>query len=412
ADRGWPWLMPAFDLERFLEQGYAAQALAVRRDDLLHALKAGAESVYDIVLSTVTRHGRGAVGHVPGAHLRCPPADPAIESRALLRASRRWLADGEPGATVSATDRAGLRIHREPLARALSVIIPTRDHPDLLRTCIGSLVRHDGDIAIELIVVDNGSREPEALAYLDALKSDGARILRDDRAFNYARMNNDAVALASNEAVCLLNNDTEFVEPVFAEMLGRLRPADVGAVGVLMARETDVIQHGGVVLGSWHGAAHAFEDRMLGDEGYGRMLTTAHEVSAVTAACMVLRKADFLGVGGFDARRFPITFNDVDLCLKLRAAGKRIVMTPHVHIKHHESASRGHDADLAKRARAARELALLRQRWGHVLTDDPYYNPCLSLGTYPYAGLAALPRRMEGARRNIGLPPLEEPFPT
>ncbi len=413
--RGRPWLMPAFDLERFLEQGYAAQAFACHRETTSSALSDGATSVYDIILAAAERHGCSAIGHVAGARLRCPPADPEQDAPARLRATRRHLVRQDGAATASLVDGPDgpvIRVRREPVARAMSVIVPTRDHADLLETCVTSLTRQLGRIAIELIVVDNGSRDPDALDYLRNLERNGARIVRDRRAFNYARMNNEAVAIASNAVVCLLNNDTEFVEPVFEEMLGRLSPPDVGAVGVLMARETDVIQHGGVVLGPWYGAMHAFEDRMLGDPGYGGLLTTAHEVSAVTAACMMLRKADFLDVGGFDARRFPITFNDVDLCLKLRAAGKRIVMTPHVHIRHHESASRGHDADLAKRARAARELAMLRQRWGHVLTDDPSYNPYLSLGTYPYTGLAAVPRPAGRVRRNIGLPPLDEPFPT
>ncbi len=413
--RGWPWLMPAFDLERFLEQGYAAQAFACGRETVLGALSDGAASVYDVILAAAERHGCDAIGHVAGARLRCPPAALDEDGPALLGATRRHLVRQDGDATASLVDGPDgpvIRVRREPVARAMSVIVPTRDQAGLLETCVTSLTRQLGRIAIELIIVDNGSRDPDALDYLRNLERDGARIVRDRRAFNYARMNNDAVAIASNPVVCLLNNDTEFVEPVFEEMLGRLSPPDVGAVGVLMARETDVIQHGGVVLGHWYGAMHAFEDRMLRDPGYGGLLTTAHEVSAVTAACMVLRKADFLGVGGFDARRFPITFNDVDLCLKLRAAGKRIVMTPHVHIRHHESASRGHDADLAKRARAARELAMLRQRWGHVLTDDPLYNPYFSLGTYPYAGLAAVPRPAGRVRRNIGLPPLDEPFPT
>jgi len=171
-------------------------------------------------------------------------------------------------------------------------------------------------------------------------------------------------------------------------MLGRLAERDVGAVGALLLWPSGVVQHGGVVLGPGFAALHAFNDRMQGDPGYADLLRVAHEYSAVTAACLLIRRQDYLAVGGMDDLHFPVNFNDVDLCLKLRAAGKRIVFTPHARLLHQESASRGDDAAPDRAARFARELGALRARWGDVLANDPYYNPILSLDPVPFSALA------------------------
>jgi GT2 family glycosyltransferase len=124
------------------------------------------------------------------------------------------------------------------------------------------------------------------------------------------------------------------------------------------------------------------------------MLRVAHEASAVTAACLLTRRSDYLTVGGFDEFRFPVNFNDVDYCLKLRAAGKRIVFSPHARLIHHESASRGADSAPDRAGRFARELRNLRARWGECLMTDPYYNPTLSLDPIPFSALAWPPRTM------------------
>jgi hypothetical protein len=145
------------------------------------------------------------------------------------------------------------------------------------------------------------------------------------------------------------------------------------------------------VLGPNFAATHAFNDRTSNDPGYADLLRVAHECSAVTAACLLTRRTDYLGLGGMDEVRLTVSFNDVDYCLRLREAGKRIVFTPHAKLIHLESASRGQD----RAARFARELQVLRSRWGQVLIDDPYYNPTLSLDAVPFSALAWPPRNMK-----------------
>lgn len=151
-------------------------------------------------------------------------------------------------------------------------------------------------------------------------------------------------------------------------------------------------------------AAHAFNDRMDGDAGYGDLLRAAHECSAVTAACLLTRRRDFIDLGGMDEFRFPVNFNDVDYCLKLRAAGKRIVFTPHAKLLHRESASRGKDKDTDRKARFERELHNLRARWADVLAADPFYNPVLSLDPIPFSALAWPLRSMEPRRCDLPIP--------
>jgi O-antigen biosynthesis protein len=196
-----------------------------------------------------------------------------------------------------------------------------------------------------------------------------------------------------------LNNDIQAQsDDRLGEMLSRIVTEDVGAVGAQLLWPSGVVQHGGVVLGPNFAAAHAFNDRITGDNGYGDLLKVAHECSAVTAACLLTRRKDFIEVGGMDELRFPVNFNDVDYCLKLRALGKRVVLTPHAKLLHLESASRGADRSPDRKARFERELQNLRTKWADVLAADPFYSPLLSLDPIPYSALAYPLRSMEPRR--------------
>jgi GT2 family glycosyltransferase len=175
-------------------------------------------------------------------------------------------------------------------------------------------------------------------------------------------------------------------------MLSRIAEPDVGAVGATLLWPSEVVQHGGVVLGVNFAAGHAFSERINGDPGYGDLLVVARQCSAVTAACLLTRRRLFLDLGGFDEDHFPVNFNDVDFCLRLRARGYRIIVTPYAKLMHRESASRGRDTrhDLASRTQG--ELRNLRSAWGEALLSDPFYNPLLSLDETPFSALAWPPR--------------------
>jgi len=410
-----PFLMPAFDYERLLEQGYCAFVFAAWTEDVRRvAERLRPATLYDLIFGLLETAGASpggiSVGHVPFPIAALPdlaegslsqPHMSAVRAHLARRGQRARLVPGGP----SGFPLPILRIARElPSDRGVTAIVPTRDRADLLERCIATLHGSSRHVDLETIIVDNGSQEAETARLFDAFARDGIRVIRDDKAFNYARINNQAVAEARSNTILFLNNDVEFLdEDTLAEMLSRLVEPDVGAVGILMRRQNDVIQHGGVVLGPSFAAVHSYTDRVFGDPGYCDGLRVAHQCSAVTAACMMVRKRDFLSVGGFDATGFPIAFNDVDLCLKFGKAGLRTVLTPHQHILHHESVSRGRDDTLTRRPLFARELAKLRETWSAVLLDDPYYNPCLGRGHHPYDGLATDPLHLAPRLRTLRL---------
>jgi len=265
----------------------------------------------------------------------------------------------------------------------VALIVPTRNAQKLVETCVGSVRRLTQYPAYEIHLVDNGSDDPEALAAFEALARAGQVLLhRDPRPFNFSALNNAAVVRTDADLVCLLNNDIEALHPEWLEeMVSVAIQPGVGAVGAKLLYPDGRIQHGGVLVGL-HGAAdHAYAGAPGNAPGYAQQLLVRREVSAVTAACLVIRRALYLAVGGLDEEAFAVSFNDVDFCLKLRERGNRNVWTPHARLVHHESASRGKALRPEQQARADRELAALRTRWADALLDDPYHSPNLSLSS-------------------------------
>jgi GT2 family glycosyltransferase len=263
----------------------------------------------------------------------------------------------------------------------VTLIVPTRNARTLVETCVRTVRSITRYPSYELHLVDNGSDDPDALAAFEALARAGDLVLhRDARPFNFAALNNAAVERTDAELVCLLNNDIEAIHPEWLEeMVSVALQPGVGAVGAKLLYPDGRIQHGGVLVGL-HGAAdHAYAGAPGSAAGYAQQLLVRREVSAVTAACLVMRRALYLEVGGLDEEAFPVSFNDVDLCLKLRERGYRNVWTPHARLLHHESASRGKLLRPEQKARADRELATLRSRWASALLEDPYHSPNLSL---------------------------------
>jgi len=249
-------------------------------------------------------------------------------------------------------------------------------------------------VRYEIVLVDNDSVTKEAKAYMARFTDQKhGSVVRAPGLFNYSRLNNLGARTAQGDLLCLLNNDTEIVDPEWLiELVSRLSEPTTGAVAPVLLWPNRLVQHGGVVLGTNFSASNAFNDCLADDAGYGDLLRVAHESSAATAACLLVRRADYFAVGGFDEAAFPVLFNDVDFCLRLRDTGKRIIVTPHTQLIHLEAASRGEDRRPDQLARYRRELAALRARWGKVLAADPYYSPFLNLDPYPYSGLAWPPR--------------------
>lgn len=265
-------------------------------------------------------------------------------------------------------------------ARKISIIIPTRDRLDLLRTCIDS-IEHADPAEIEIVVVDNGSVKAETKAYLAELGARDRFVVVDRPIpFNYSRLCNDGAAQATGDLLVFLNNDTAFDEPDWlAAMATHAVMSEVGAVGLKLLYPNGRLQHGGVVLGSGGRAGHLEIGAAGDDPGYFGRLGLTRRIAAITGACLMVERRKFEAIGGFDAENLPIDLNDIDLCLRLAERGLCNVYVGEIAGIHNESASRGRlfEPDLAY----ASERRFFERRWLHRLGSDPYFHPALSLAT-------------------------------
>jgi glycosyltransferase involved in cell wall biosynthesis len=278
-------------------------------------------------------------------------------------------------------------------APSVCIIVPTRNRAELLRACIASLLDETLYRNYEILIVDNGSDEEDALEYLLSIaEHPRVRVLRDDRPFNFSRLNNEAVRRTDAEFVCLLNNDIEALTPGWLdEMMSLATQPGVGAVGAKLLYPDGTVQHAGVLLGVGGVAAHAHKHFRSFDFGYLGRARLIQEVSAVTAACLVVRRDHYLAVGGLDEQHLAVAFNDVDFCLKLKEHGLRNVWTPYAVLYHHESVSRGIEDDPSKEARFRREADYILYRWERAIRRDPAYSPNLTLNDEQF-NLAFPPR--------------------
>lgn len=348
----------------------------------LNAAADGAQG-FDLALRCVEHVQPDQIRHIPRilSHSNAPPAAPgAADEQALDHHFQRT----GTAATAEATPH-GLRVHYAlPEAPPfVSLVIPTRNGVNLVRQCIESIVLETAYPNYEILLVDNGSDDPEALAYFAALDAQpGITVIRDDRPFNYSALNNAAVARARGELVGLLNNDIEVISRDWLhEMVSLALQPGVGAVGAKLLYPDMTIQHGGVVLGIGGMAGHAHKHLPSTVAGHGGRAQLVQNFSAVTAACLVVRKSLYEQVGGLDEAQLGVAYNDVDFCLRLRQAGYRNVWTPYAELLHHESASRGLEVAAESRDRLARESAFMQSRWAGLIAHDPAYNPNLTLDT-------------------------------
>jgi GT2 family glycosyltransferase len=279
-------------------------------------------------------------------------------------------------------------------APMVSIVVPTRDRAELLQRCIDSVREQTRYPNYEIVIVDNGSREKRAVDLLARYAAQpGIEVLRIDAPFNYSALNNEAAARAGGSMLCLLNNDIEVISPDWLDTLvGYAALPQSGAVGAALWYPEDRLQHGGVLLGIGDVAGHLHHMLPRGARGYFGRAVLAQQLSAVSAACLVVRKSLFDEVRGLDAEHLAVAFNDVDFCLKLHAAGYQNIYVPFAELYHHESASRGSDTKAANVERFRKEAAWMHARWKAQVRVDPFYNPNLALGGGAVFSLAFPPR--------------------
>ena len=277
----------------------------------------------------------------------------------------------------------------------VTLIIPTRDQCELLRKCVTSICEKTSYPNWEIVIIDNQSEQPETLSYLEELNKDHRiRVLRYAKPFNYSAINNFAVSQSHSQLIGLINNDIEVISPEWlTEMVSHAVRPGIGAVGAKLLFQNGLIQHAGIVLGIMGVAGHGHKYYPASSPGYHFRLHLVQEVSAVTAACLVVRRDLYNEVGGFDEENLKVAYNDVDFCLKLRAAGYCNLWTPYAELYHHESMTRGRADTLVNKKRLKRESVYMRKKWGDVLQNDPYYSPYLTLEREDFS-LAWVPRHL------------------
>lgn len=262
----------------------------------------------------------------------------------------------------------------------VTILIPTRDGIELLRRCVQSIIEKTSYPAYEILIIDNQSTCPDTLQYLNHLSlQPGFEIIQYNQPFNYSAINNFAVDKAQCDIIVLLNNDIEIISQNWlTEMVSYANRSDIGCVGAMLYYPDDTIQHAGVITGLGDIAGHAHKYLRRGAKGYKKRACIVQNYSAVTAACLAVRKNIYLEVGGMDPENLPVAYNDVDFCLKVHERGYRHVWTPYTELYHYESKSRGKDDTSEKKLRAKKEVEWMDHKWGGVLSKDPYYHPMLT----------------------------------
>lgn len=389
-------LKPDYSPDLLLAHNYITHLLVTRRDLITRVggfrdAFNGAQD-YDLVLrlteaATRVCHIRKVLYHwrsLPSSTSRAPAAKP-YTAEAGKRALEEALARRGITAEVAHANLANFYTVRRRLpARPLvSILIPFRDRPELLRACVTAILAKTTYAEFEILGINNDSREPETLAAMNALAAQDGRVrfLEVPGAFNYSRLNNVAARAARGEVLVLMNNDITIITPDWIEALleHALRP-EVGAVGAKLYYGDERVQHAGIIVGiaGFAGHAHRFFDRHA--HGYMNRLHIAHNVSAVTAALLMVTRAHYESVGGLNETELATALNDVDFCLRLRERGLLNVFTPACEAYHLESVSRGYEETEEKRARFQREIATFKTRHADLLASgDPFYNPGLTL---------------------------------
>lgn len=394
--RSQPWFKPRWNPDLFLAQDYLSAACLIRREAALAlpplhpALHAA--GLYALLLG-LTRQGEAV--HVPRviAHRQIgakakgvknsgaqagPPVPPETLAARAAAVSHHVAAHGAssrigPHGTVAVDWPLP---EERPL---VSIIIPARDQVARLRKGVTGILNATRYRNVEILILDHGSVEAETLDYFARVSGNPrSRVIRHDAPFNWSRLNNLGAREAHGDYLCLLSSQIEIGdENWLSAMIRQVARPGVGAVGAKLLYPDGAIQHAGVVVGLRQAAGHAHRFQHNAETGYFARTHIPHRVSAVSGACLLVSKAKFAEVGGLDEDGFAVSFGDVDLCLKLQAAGYHNIYEPRAILTHHESKSRQRDLRPEQIARHEAEVALLQERWNTATYADPLHHPAL-----------------------------------
>jgi glycosyltransferase involved in cell wall biosynthesis len=392
-----PHFKPDWNPELFYSVNYISHLGVIRRS-LVQSVKGfrkgfeGSQD-YDLVLRCVAETTPERIKHIPHIlyHWRATKESTArnanakdYATKAGIKALTDFFSRINPAIIVEECKLpTNYRVHvpmkTEP---KVALIIPSRNNYDVLRKCVNSIIEKTNYKNYEIIIINNQSDEKKTLDYLDLLKQKKqCSVLDYDHLFNYSAINNYAVNATNSELVGLVNDDIEVIsEEWLSEMVVHAINPEIGAVGAKLLYPDNRIQHAGVIvgLGGVAGHSHKYTDLFSDEYGYFNRLNLPQALSAVTGACLLVRRKIYEEVGGLNQVNLKVAFNDVDFCLRIGEAGYRNVWTPYAMLYHHESISRGQEDTSEKQARFGKEIEYMQKRWGSRLSNDPYYNPNLT----------------------------------
>ena len=279
------------------------------------------------------------------------------------------------------SQRIQYEIGEQPL---VSILIPSKNQLDFISMCIQTLIENTSYKNYEILILDNGSDDPDVKSYYDTITAKHAliKIIDCSGPFNFSKINNTGVQQAKGEYICFLNNDIEITESNWLdEMVSNIVRKEVGVVGAKLLFPHNLIQHAGIVTGIAGLAGHVYRLFPPKRKGHQGRAALVQEMTAVTAACMLTSKSLFLELGGFNESELAVAYNDLDYCLKVREQKLKVIWTPYAELVHHESVSRGYENTEEKKQRLAKEQKYILDNWSKYISNDPYYNPNLASET-------------------------------
>ncbi len=379
-------------------QNYISHLGVYRRELLMNigGFRTGVEGSqdYDLLLRCLPHIKPNQIVHIPRVlyHWRALEGSTALAAGeksyttdAGLKALRDYFSvQGSDGTTVEAGLLPNTYHVCWPLPEPpplVSLLIPTRDKKTITELAVRSILDKTTYQHYEILILDNGSVEPETLAWFDDIQAEDERVkvLLYDHPFNYSAINNFGVQHARGSIIGMVNNDVEVISPNWlTEMVRHASRPEIGCVGAKLYYSNDTLQHAGVVMGVGGVAGHSHKYFPRAHSGYFSRLVLVQNLSGVTAACLLVRRQVYEAAGGLDEYNLHVAFNDVDFCLKVRQAGYRNLWTPYAELYHHESISRGQEDTPEKQARFNKEVTFMVNKWADQLKIDPYYNPHLT----------------------------------
>ena len=379
---------PEWNLDLFLSQDYLSSLTFISANEF-NSQKGGwfkswqvYSSQYQRIVCLLDNLNSTNVVHVP--YLLCHLSEPQdathiVEDRkALASYLHKYGASAEQGLLPTSHKVNWAIPEDKPL---VSIIIPTRNGKALVKQCIDSIYQLTTYQNFEILLVDNQSDDASAITYFSELaQSNQIRLLHYDAEFNYSAINNFAAKKANGSILVLLNNDVEVISPNWlSEIVANVSRKDIGCVGAMLYYPNNTIQHAGVILGLGRCAGHSHKHYPRGSDGYMNRLKLVQNYSAVTAACLGVRKSVYFEVNGLNETDLTVAFNDVDFCIKVEKAGYRNLWSPYIELYHHESISRGAENTPAKRKRAKAEIEYMQNTWQLDSIHDPAYHPMLTI---------------------------------